>query len=600
MTRNIPAKWMLAAATVTALIHLLTAILSPAAEAVSVHMKFAGANQSAQTMPRDLAPAKSAFLYEDDGDPATRDEPVAPIAWYRDVYPGIDLICFATDFNVEYCFVVSPGGDTSLIKFAFGESVRLRHGHAGSVVAQSAMSQIVQGAPVVNIVGEDNAKRSIRGRAVIRRDKTVGLDVEAAFTDHLSKHNDTRMNVVPGGGQPGGPRHDFFASKLETNNEQFLRFLNDAQANLKGPRGDNMFFDNRGNVWINPEMKPGRDEMFTLAASQLTYDPTKPEGERYAHRRPDNRNDPFADHPVGGVSWFGAAKYANWLTIFSERGIAERCYTEGTNVLDWAPTIATNWSEGRFSEAERQLWLSAKGFRLPMIAGDAPAVTTNFYNEFYKAAAWNRTTNTLYGFGRDTFAITDANALTNAEQKVIGSTPVGYYDGDTFLGVIRTRASQNIYGLFDLSGNASEWTTDFARKGSTLKRMATGGSFKRTLQPVYRCESLSPSDTDSAGGFRMFTTYMPQETLYIHILYSFYAGDAAPLIDIIPEEEVEPVTPPEETGGAEQIEPERRVLDVTPPAISYKETEEELPPIPGEDEDEPPVLAPVPITQIGL
>jgi len=595
ITRNVPAKWTIATS-VTALLLLFAQPRASDASDGRVHMKFMGANQSAPVMPRDRAPVQSMFLREDDHDPATKDPPAAPVAWYRGVYPGIDMVCFADDFNVEYAFVVAPGGDISLLKFGFGHAARLASGHAGSVVIQSAATQMVQGAPAINFVDEDG-KHTLRGRAVIGPNNTITLDVAEAYKDQLSKLNNTRMNIVPAGGQPGGPRYDFFAARLETSNNQFLRFLNDAQQNLNAPRGGNMFFDDKGNVWINPAMKAGRDEMFSIAASQLTYDPGKPEGERYSHRRPDNRKDPFADHPVGGVSWLGAVKYANWLTIAAGRGIAERCYTEGPSVLDWAPTTATNWAQGTFSEAERQLWLSSKGFRLPMVNGDVPAVTTNFYNEFYKAASWNRTTNTVYGFGRNTFGIEDGNALTNAAQRTTGTTPTGYYDGKTFLGLLRTRPNQNIYGLFDLSGNVAEWTTDFARKGSAVGRISAGGSFKEPLQPVYRCAPRSPSATDSAAGFRMFTTYMPKRTLYIHVLFSFYAGDPAPLVTDIPDEEPIVKRPPEE-GGAE-VQPERYGVDVVPPAISYKPEEEKEPPEEEEEEppSEPPIVPPGPARQ---
>ncbi len=47
---------------------------------------------------------------------------------YNDVYPGIDMVYYADARNVEYDFIVHPGGDANDIELAFSEPVELDHG----------------------------------------------------------------------------------------------------------------------------------------------------------------------------------------------------------------------------------------------------------------------------------------------------------------------------------------------------------------------------------------------------------------------------------------------------------------------------------------
>jgi len=192
------------------------------------------------------------------------------------------------------------------------------------------------------------------------------------------------LRLVPAGGQVRGPFYDFYMSKYEIRNSEFVRFLNDAQANLDNERGTNMTFDARGNVWISPERVPERDEMFTVHDSRIIYKPEFPVGARY-HVTPKVPADGgrYGDHPVVGVSWFGAVKYCNWITIDSGRGVNQRCYREGTNILDWAPITSApaTWEQGVFTGEQRFDWLAYKGFRLPMDNSEAPSA---FAGEFFR------------------------------------------------------------------------------------------------------------------------------------------------------------------------------------------------------------------------
>jgi len=197
--------------------------------------------------------------------------------------------------------------------------------------------------------------------------KTVGILLTDHPDDGQEDRNGMRMNLIPGGGQPDGPPYNFYMSPLGVTNEEFLRFLNDSQANTNNVRGTNLFFDVTGNVWYNPEMRRQEHSIFTFEGARFTYDPEEDAGKRYDHVRNADDEPPYKDHPVVNVSWFGAVKYCNWLTMLAQRDTADLCYTEGTNRDDWAPVTATNWTEGIFTAQQRDQWIDYRGFRLPML-----------------------------------------------------------------------------------------------------------------------------------------------------------------------------------------------------------------------------------------
>jgi formylglycine-generating enzyme required for sulfatase activity len=194
--------------------------------------------------------------------------------------------------------------------------------------------------------------------------------------------------------------------------------------------------------------------LFAISNGHLIYDKDAPLGERYMVY-PVNKGN----HPITGVSWYGAVKYCNWLTIVEGYGEDQRAYAEGTVPTQWRPANLTQaeWEIG-FTIAQRLTWLATySGYRLPLVFGAGP----DPFNEFYKAAAWNGTTNTVYGYGRNTIDPGDANYKDSGHPFSaynVATTPVGFYDGQTHDDFITT-SNENYYGIYDLSGNVLEWGT---------------------------------------------------------------------------------------------------------------------------------------------
>jgi sulfatase modifying factor 1 len=159
----------------------------------------------------------------------------------------------------------------------------------------------------------------------------------------------------------------------------------------------------------------------------------------------------LADRPVVYVSWFDAARMANWMVNGQGGGSTET----GAYTLNGATsgTVLAN--------AGAQVYIPTE-------------------DEWYKAAYYNAASQTysLYANGQNTITTADANYGSS----VGSSTDVGFYTGDP-----------SMYGTFDQGGNLSEWYD------------AVFYGFLRGL----RGGSLVSSDLDMASSTRNF--YAPPE-----------------------------------------------------------------------------------------
>ncbi len=145
-------------------------------KAAVVRMRLAGANKHPQLTGLDPQLGKSNYFIGNDPEKWRRDVPNYARVKYAQVYPGIDLIYYGNQRQLEYDFVVAPGADPRRIELAFKGVDKLSLDREGNLVLAVAHGEIVQHAPVM-YQDIDGQRKPVEGQYVLRGKSRVGFRV---------------------------------------------------------------------------------------------------------------------------------------------------------------------------------------------------------------------------------------------------------------------------------------------------------------------------------------------------------------------------------------------------------------------------------------
>ncbi|HYG80383.1 MAG TPA: SBBP repeat-containing protein, partial [Pyrinomonadaceae bacterium] len=106
---------------------------------------------------------------------------------YGEVYPGVDLVFYGNQRELEYDFVLQPGADPRTIRLSFEGVEGLSRDAAGELVLRTNAGLLRQRRPVV-YQEVDGARREVAGEYVIAADRSVGFK--------LGEYDRTRPLVI--------------------------------------------------------------------------------------------------------------------------------------------------------------------------------------------------------------------------------------------------------------------------------------------------------------------------------------------------------------------------------------------------------------------
>src|SRR6266849_6862096 len=147
-----------------------------------LRMRLVGANPSPRVAGLNKLPGKSNYFLGKDRKKWQTSVPIYAKVKYDSVYPGVDLVYYGNQGQLEYDFVVGPGADPRAIKFAFQGATKVAIDASGDLVAELDGREMRLHKPLVYQPEKRKSKltqHNIEGNYVLMGDNQVGFRVSA-------------------------------------------------------------------------------------------------------------------------------------------------------------------------------------------------------------------------------------------------------------------------------------------------------------------------------------------------------------------------------------------------------------------------------------
>lgn len=139
-------------------------------------LKFAGPNTGAKIRGEQQLIERRNYLLGNNCAKWQTDVPTFRRVTYEGIYPGIDLTYYGNHHEIEYDFVVAPGGDPQAIRLAFDRDVVRKIAANGDLVLRKGRHELVERKP--QIYQETNgSRREVEGQYVLLVNNEVGIEV---------------------------------------------------------------------------------------------------------------------------------------------------------------------------------------------------------------------------------------------------------------------------------------------------------------------------------------------------------------------------------------------------------------------------------------
>jgi len=149
-----------------------------APDSVVLRSIFVGANPQPQVVGLDpLAGTSNYFI---GSDPAQWHTNVANYGQveYRNLYPGVDLVFYGNQRQLEYDYVVAPGTDPGVIKLAIDGAESMTIDGQGNLVLHTSAGDVAEDAPIV-YQESSGVRQPVSGQFVLEGDGQIGFALGA-------------------------------------------------------------------------------------------------------------------------------------------------------------------------------------------------------------------------------------------------------------------------------------------------------------------------------------------------------------------------------------------------------------------------------------
>jgi hypothetical protein len=148
-------------------------------DASSLALRFAGAGSSPRVRAENELPGKTNYFIGRDPAEWRTNVPNFARVSYENVYPGVSVVYYGTERQLEQDWVISPGADPRRIAFELQGAHGLSIDAQGNLVAALPNSELRFGKPVVYQMADSGGRIPIDGRFVLRGRRRIGFRVGA-------------------------------------------------------------------------------------------------------------------------------------------------------------------------------------------------------------------------------------------------------------------------------------------------------------------------------------------------------------------------------------------------------------------------------------
>jgi uncharacterized repeat protein (TIGR01451 family) len=141
-----------------------------------LRMKLVGANRRASVTGENELASKSNYLVGAKPEDWHTDVAMFEKVRYTEVYPGIDVVYYGNQRQLEYDFVLAPHADPARIKFKFSGSKELHLDPQGHLLLLTDGGSVRQEKPVIYQL-VDGRRQEIAGRYTIKESGEIGFKV---------------------------------------------------------------------------------------------------------------------------------------------------------------------------------------------------------------------------------------------------------------------------------------------------------------------------------------------------------------------------------------------------------------------------------------
>jgi hypothetical protein len=150
----------------------------PKATQTVLRMTFLGANAKPRVTGREEMPGKANYFIGNDPHQWRTNLPTYAKVKYESAYPGIDLIYYGNQRQLEFDFIVAPGADPAAIRLSMEGADHIEVDAQGDLVLHSGSGQIRAAKPLVYQV-VNGVRREVSGSYVLTDAYQVGFQMAA-------------------------------------------------------------------------------------------------------------------------------------------------------------------------------------------------------------------------------------------------------------------------------------------------------------------------------------------------------------------------------------------------------------------------------------